>query len=211
MNDDALPIGGEVPSDMRVLLAQLGQLWAAHGGRPRVSADVLRAWDGLMTDWIKSDLPLVIRKGGGIRGSEVEHESGRKVVVADNSPAQWAFSQAMRGQSFDVSGVRRLLDSDEIPFTFATKTEEKARMRYKRTLRAADNVNKRGWKLCHVDPVGLSTKAPLSSIRIETLAEHSRRLLSPSNQFVVPLAWGGLGEVPEFIAEMRKTWDVVSG
>lgn len=193
----ALPLG------MSSLLTQLGELWALAPERPRVADSAKAAWNALIEAWIQSDLPIVIRKGGGIRGAELRHRSGRRLIVADNSPAQWAFTRAYEGEMHDVQSIRLLLQRDEIPFAFATKAAEKAKMTYKRTLSARDNVNKRGWKLCHIDDVGLSTKTPLEDIDLSELCAHFRRLLSPSNQFVVPLHWSGLGEVPEFIAAVR--------
>ncbi len=189
---------------MATLLTQLGEIWAHSSDRPQVAKPVNHAWDTLINDWIASDLPLVIRKGGGIRGAEVRHHSGRRIIVADNSPAQWAFSCAIRGETYDVGGICRLLDRDDIPFAFATKRSEKAEMRYKRTPGVRDSVNKRGWKLCHIDAVGLSTKSPLEALPIEKLHLGFRSLLAPSNQFVVPKHWGGLGEVPEFIEGIRR-------
>ena len=41
-------------------------------------------------------------------------------------------------------------------------------------------------------------------INLEDLCAHFRRLLAQSNQFLVPLHWSGLGEVPEFIAAIRR-------
>ena len=193
-----------LPAEMATLLAQLGEIWAHASDRPQVAKPVNHAWDALINDWIVSDLPLVIRKGGRNRGTEFRHQSGRQLVVADNSPAHCAFSCAIRGETYDIDGIHGLLERDEIPFALATKKLEKATMRYKRTLGARDSVNKRGWKLCHIDNVGLSTKTPLEAVPIETLCAHFRRFLAPSNQFVVPLRWGGLGEVSEFVEGVRK-------
>jgi hypothetical protein len=67
-------------------------------------------------------------------------------------------------------------------------------------------VNNRGWKLGHIDEVGLNTQTPLSEIPIDTLKRHFCDLLKPSNHFLVPLAWAGLGEVPEIIVQIRK-WE----
>jgi hypothetical protein len=196
---------------MSGLLTHLGEVWARTPERPRIAEPVRLAWDTLIEAWLESDLPLVVRKGGGVRGAELRHESGRRLIVADNSPAQWAFSRAFEGDTYDVNGIRLLLDRDEIPFAFASKTTEKSRMRYRRTLSARDNVNKHGWKLCHIDDVGLSTKTPLEAIGLEGLRGHFRRLLAPSNQFLVPLRWGGLGEVPEFIDVMRRIGNRAAG
>jgi hypothetical protein len=197
---------GIAPSEMCGLLTRLGELWAQASERPRVANSVKAAWDDLIKAWIKSDLPLVVRKGGGVRGEELQHTTGRRLIVSDNSPAQWAFTRAFEGEVYDVDRIRDLLNHDQIPFTFATKNSEKHRMKYTRTLTGRDNVNKRGWKLCHIEGVGLSTKTPLEMVNLEDLCAHFRRLLAPSNQFLVPLRWSGLGEVPEFVAAMRNAY-----
>jgi hypothetical protein len=133
----------------------------------------------------------------------VSHNSGRQLVIADNSPAQWSFSRAFEGQTFSLSDIRKLLDADSIPFTFATKTAEKARMAFKCTLKTCDNLNKRGWKLCHIEGVGLKTKRPIEELPITNLVLHFKLLLAPSNHFLIPLDWAGLGEVQEVIEEVK--------
>jgi len=149
-------------------------------------------------------MPLIIRKSGGVRGIALLHNSGRELIVADNSPAQWSFAQAYAGRAYDLDDVRQLLAKDAIPFAFATKTAEKSQMKYKRTLSQHDNVNKCGWKLCHIEEIGLATRTPLVELPLDILIRHFMLLLSPSNHFVVPLPWGGLGEVDEFIAELKE-------
>ena len=145
-----LPTASDFPAGMSPLLAQLGKLWAWAPDRPRISEPTKLAWDALVEAWIKSDLPLVIRKGGGIRGAELQHRSGRRLVVADNSPAQWAFTRAFEGEVHDVDSIRVLLQRDEIPFAFATKTAEKPKMRYKPSA------------LTRIDPVLLARSDPVS-------------------------------------------------
>jgi hypothetical protein len=193
-----------LPQGMSPLLEQLGDVWGRAPERPRIAESVRVAWDAMIEGWIESDLPLIVRKASGVRGAELRHETGRRLVVSDNSPAQWAFARAFEGATYDVDGVRLLLERDEIPVALATKSAEKSMMKYKRTLTARDNVNQRGWKLCHIESVGLSTRVPLEVISLEQLHGHFRRFLAPSNHFLVPLRWGGLGEVPEFIAAMRQ-------
>jgi hypothetical protein len=68
--------------------------------------------------------------------------------------------------------IRNLLEQDTVPFTFATKASEKSLMVYKRTLGTSDNVNKRGWKLCHIVDIGLNTKEPIETIPLVKLIEH---------------------------------------
>ena len=44
----------------------------------------------------------------------------------------------------------------------------------------------------------------VEDLPIDTLKEHFCYLLMPSNHFLVPLAWAGLGEVREVIKEIFK-------
>lgn len=111
--------------------------------------------------------------------------------------------RSWRGLSYSLAQIRDQLDRNEIPFAFATKRAEKNQMAYTRTLSSADNLNKRGWKLCHIDAVGLRSARKLQDLSLESLITHFVRLLSPSNHFLVPLAWAGLGESPEVIDEIR--------
>ena len=198
-----LPRIERVPPEMGARLTELGRVWAQAPDRPRIPSEVKQSWDQLLSAWIDSDLPLVIRKSAGVRGAEIVHKTGRRLIICDNSPAQWAFARAFSGARYSLSDIRELLAKDSIPFAFATKSAEKHRMTYKCTLSAKDNVNKLGWKLCHMQDVGLSTRTPLEQIELRDLTTHCRLLMSPSNHFVVPLYWAGLGEVPEFIDELR--------
>lgn len=95
------------------------------------------------------------------------------------------------------------LERDEIPFAFATKSKEKEQMKYKKTLAAADSVNKRGWKLCHIQEVGLGSAKMIESLPIERLITYFRLFLKPSNHFLVPLHLAGFGEISEVIEEIR--------
>ena len=135
---------------------------------------------------------------------------GMRVKCADNSPAQWAFVQAYAGRIFSLAEIRELLARDAIPFAYATRTAEKPQMRFRCTLHAKDNVNKYGWKLCHLEEIGLSTRIPLARIPVAVLVRHFRLFMGPSNHFVVPLNRAGLGEVEEFIQEIRAA-DVRGG
>jgi hypothetical protein len=199
-----LPTFVDAPVGMATGLRNLGREWAAASVRPKISMEIRASWEHLLAEWVNSDLPLVIRKSGGVRGAASVHSSGRELVVADNSLAQWAFGQAFAGRVFTVESIRKLLADDAIPFTFATKSAEKVHMKYKCTLSPKDNVNKCGWKLCHIEEIGLSTRTPLTQVPLGDLVRHFTLLMSPSNHFVVPLGWSGLGEVNEFIAEVRQ-------
>ncbi len=198
-----------MPIDISNRLREAGTLWAQSEFRPRVNEDVKRQWDGLVQAWSESDLPLAIRKGGGVRGRVVLHRTGRKLVICDNSPAQWAFNRAFCGLKYGLDDIAELIRRDEIPFAYATKTSEKEMMTLKCTLRQGDNINKCGWKLCHIADVGLSTRTALEKLPLETLIRHFQLVISPSNHFVVPLQWAGFGELPEVIDEVRQFEAVV--
>ena len=198
-----LPVS-DISSDLSDKLREVGRLWASSKDRPRVQSDVKRHWDELIDAWADSDLPLVVRESSGLRGGTVAHSGGRTIVFADNSPAQWAFMRAFQGYTYSLEEIRSELESGRIPFAFATKRSEKSQMKYKGTLSAKDNLNKRGWKLCHIDGVGLRSATLLEDFKIELLLKHFRLLLKPSNHFLVPLRWAGLGELPEVIDEVRN-------
>jgi hypothetical protein len=185
-------------------LRGVGKLWAASKYRPRVQADARQHWDELVDAWADSDLPIVVRKSSGVRGGTITHSDGRTIILADNSPAQWAFMRAFQGFLYSLDEIRNQLENGKIPFAFATKRSEKPLMTYRATLAAADNLNKRGWKLCHIDGVGLRSAMELGDFSLERLLIHFRLLLKPSNHFLVPLSWAGLGELPEIIEEVRK-------
>src|SRR5438105_13116219 len=121
-----LPTIKSVPPEMSARLAELGRVWAQATDRPRISPEVKRSWDRLLSAWIDSDLPLVIRKSGGVRGAEIVHKkTGRRLIISDNSPAQWSFAQAYAGCVYTIEDIRERLAQDAIPFAFATKSEEK--------------------------------------------------------------------------------------
>lgn len=201
MND--LPICN-MSTELSNKLRAIGESWASCQDRPRIRPEIARHWDDLIDAWADSDLPLVIRKSTGVRGASITHSGGRAIIFADNSPAQWAFMRAFHGFRYSIMEIRGQLEGNLIPFAFATKRAEKSLMRYTGTLLAADNLNKRGWKLCHIDGVGLRSREMLDGFSIERLVSHFRLLLRPSNHFLVPLDWAGLGELPEVIDAVRR-------
>lgn len=184
-------------------LKLLGAAWAADPARPRIAPQIRTHWEKLIQAWADSNLPLVICNSGGASGEVFIHPSGRKLVYADNSPAQWAFTRAFVARTFSLGFIEHMLSRDEIPFSsFAPKREEESRLTYRRTL-GTDGVNYQGWKLCHIDDVGLGSLTPLDETPIEDLKAHFQRLMSPANHFLIPLIWAGLGEVPEVVTAIR--------
>lgn len=194
----------QIPDQLSQAIREAGRQWAISDLRPRLDTEIERDWDNLIKEWAESDLPLVIRKSGGMRGSVADHKSGRRLVYADNSPAQWAFSRAFSGSTYSLSEINTFLDNDLIPFAYATSKEHKGKMEYKCTLASKDNVNKHDWKLCHIHPVGFKDKTEAVDLPIELLVQHFCAFFMPSNHFLVPKSWAGFGELPEVIEEVSK-------
>jgi hypothetical protein len=196
----------DIPEDMSLKARELGRMWAESSARPRLKPEIKERWNQLIQDWVNDlGVPLVLRKGG-IRGSEVLHPgSGRKIITADNSPAQWVFTCAWDGKTYDIKTLKEDINNNKVPFAFATKTSEKSQMKYLGTVISCGvDLNQRGWKLCHIEPVGLNDKTLVENLPIEKLKEHMMLLLRPSNHFVVPKQWAGFGEIQEVIDEVCK-------
>jgi hypothetical protein len=192
------------PQEISGLFREVGKIWAASIKRPRIAPEVRQHWESLVDEWAESDLPLVIRKGSGVRGEEIIHPQGRRVIIADNSPAQWSFLKAFQGCLYTLKDIKNLIEQNKIPFAFAAKSNEKDRIRYTHTLTSAESLGKRGWKLCHIERVGLNTRQPIGEIALSELKQRFRLLLKPSNQFLVPLDWAGMGELTEVIEEVHE-------
>ena len=139
-----------------------------------------------------------------MKGEAIFHNTGRKLVFADNSPAQWAFRRAYSGVKYSLSDIESQFKSDLIPFALVTPKDHKGKMDYKCTLSSIDSVNEYGWKLCHHRAVGLNKKDKAADLPIELLQQHFCSFLMPSNHFLVPTLYGGFGEIPEVIDEVRK-------
>lgn len=185
-------------------MRELADAWARHPARPAPARAIATAWDATVDAWARADdLPLFVRKHRDNRGHVLAHPSGRGLVPVDNSPAQWAYALACRGVTCTLDDVRALLAADEIPVAMIFKGAERAGARYRRTLGAGGTADA-GWKLGHIDGVGLRTAGLITALPIAALEAHHRLLLSPSNLFLVPLAWAGLAELPELTAEMRR-------
>jgi hypothetical protein len=190
--------------EISALFREVGQKWAASSDRPRIPCEVSKHWNGLVDEWAESDLPLFIRKASGVRGQEVHHSHGRRIIVADNSPAQWSFLQAFLGSRFSLGGIKSIIEQDQIPIAFAAKSSEKTQMNYKRTLTTAESLGSRKWKLCHIESIGLNTKQAIVEIPLDILKKHFQQFLKPSNHFLVPLHWAGMGELIEVREEIGK-------
>ena len=106
----------QLPGEMPELLRRLADLWAQDPGRPRPSPTVVEHWDSLIARWADdSSLPLLVRKPANNRGAVLVNGAGRKIIPADNSPAQWAFALAVLGETPSLAWVNEQLSADAIP------------------------------------------------------------------------------------------------
>jgi len=189
----------ELPSDLVALVQEFGKTWSASPLRPAPTPSVCAGWDTLLSQWVDEDLPLLVRKHNGDRGSERRHETGRIYIPTDNSAAHWAFTLACSGVVPSIKQIREWFAADQIPVVMIQKKVEKAQARYHRSLTKEYDVNRQGWKLGHIRPVGLNTRTPVETLPLARIQEQHTALIAPSNMFVVPLAWSGLAEVEAVI------------
>lgn len=184
----------QLPEHLTAPLHQFARSWVESPLRPRVTREVARAWDHLVEEWIgATTLPLYIRKSSAKRGEVISHHTGRPLIPCDNTTAVWAFTLAIEGVCPTISEAAAAVRNSKIPFTFTG-----LRGRFAQFYSA-------GWKLAHIEDVGLRTRERLENIPIAVLEDHFRRLVLPSNMFAIPKIWAGLGGVPEIIDAIRAS------
>ena len=192
-----------VGSEIRDKIKELGKIWRNSKSNPKIDEEIKSKWEKLILEWKENkNLPLVVRKQSGVRGSEIQHLTGRKIIITDNSFSQWIYCNILDKNYFTITEIQKMLENDEIPMCFAVKKEDVNKVKYKKTL-GKYSVNNRGWKLCHIDGVGLNSKIDISKIEIIELEEHFIKLANPKNMFLLPLEIGALGEIQEFIDEQK--------
>ena len=192
---------GHFPLELVEKVKELGREW--NKLRPKFDPKVEREWDEVIDKWAsKSEMPLIIRNSGEARGSEIKHISGREIIISDNSPAQWVCYLALSGNTMSLKEIKRAISDDKIPISFAIRKAGGSVIKHKQTL-GSYSINKLGWKLCHKDPVGIGNSENIETMNIDTLIDLFKKLLKPSNFFLIPLKWGGLGELEEFINEIK--------
>ena len=192
------------PSSIRDALFAAASAWVLDPLRPRIEPSVLLAWEGLLDEWTEEpELPLFIRKFKDNRGHRIAHSSGRVLVPTDNSPAHWSISLAYAGRCPSLAEVRTMLENDEIPVAMAISRAEKEGAHYRCTRQTLAGPNELGWKVAHIEDVGLGYSGAPKEVAIASLAAHHKRFLSPSNIFLVPKEYAGIAETPEFIEAFR--------
>lgn len=193
------------PDELTDPLRQFSMAWATSDLRPKPDRTTLAHWTEMINSWVASDdMPLFIRKKASGRGNIVQHPAGRKLLQVDNSPAQWVYSLAMSQKKPSLQEIRDLIRKDQIPIAMILTREENKHATLLCSLTADYNVNILGWKLAHIEGVGLNTRTPLEEQPIEVLKQHFVRLMMPTNMFLIPIELGGLAEVQIVIDEMKK-------
>lgn len=186
--------------ELDAAIRSVAELWHKSPHRPSISPEVLRQWDELSAEWAgNSKLPLFVRKHRGDRGQVLTHDSGRAVIPVDNSPAHWSFGLALQGICPSIDEIVRLLELDAIPIAFSMTKSEKAAAKFTgKNAKWLGYLGRLGWKVCHVREVGLSQKySKVTTVPIGLLQSHFMGLIYPGNMLLMPLKWGGLGELPE--------------
>ena len=195
----------DLGTELTKAIRNAATLWFHSPLRPQISPDVLHGWSALLQGWLAdSSLPMLVRSSKGPPGSLIDHPNGRRLVPTDNSPAQWVFTLAERGEVPTLDQIHRWFAADRIPVAMAIKKKDKPDTKYFCNLATVkDNPNDLGWKVAHIEAVGLRRRGKLDAMSIKDLESHFVRFLAPSNLFVVPTRWAGFSEIDEVIELFR--------
>lgn len=187
-------------SEIKEKISEIGELWRDSACNPRncIEDSVLEEWDKVINEWVEDgDIPLIVRKGN-LRGQTFMHESGRKVIVSDNTVAQWVYYHVLNNKTFSLSKIKEMLNNNEIPLVYI-KSRKDVPSNIRSIGKYALSKGKSEWKLCHIEPVGLNTRDEIEKIDLEELKSQFRKYINPRNMFVLPKELGGIGEVRSFI------------
>lgn len=199
---ESMPAKDLVGEEIRMKIREIGRLWRNSPSNPQINDDVLKGWNNLIEEWIADkDMPLIIRKETSKRGQAFMHPCGREIIVSDNTAAIWVYSNVLKGKVFTLSQVKELLKRNELPVIFMQTEEIRAKAKYTKQL---GSYALSGWKLCHIQSVGLNTNKSIEELNISKIEDHFRKYANPNNMFVLPKEIGYLGEIDVFIEEQRR-------
>lgn len=178
--------------------------------RPKLAEEVIQHWDELIDAWADdATLPLFIRKQSADIGSLLQHRTSlRPLAPCDNSPAHWVVVTAFSaGTNFSLSDIKAVIAKHDIPVTMAMSKADIADSAMKGVLAKTKGLNASdyGWKVDHVDEVGLKQRLRIQEMPLTDLKDHFRRLMKPSNIVLVPSALKGLGDMPAFIRYIKQS------
>lgn len=196
----------KLPEGVTETIRSLAEEWLASDDRPVVNQDILSHWDKLIEEWVKDkNMPLIVRSPKFVTGSLRLHENGRKLIPADNSPAAWVMTVAERGELLSLRDIEELIRKDEIPFSFAVSAKDKPSTTYFCNLaKIRDNPNARGWKVAHIEGIGMNRRDEIEQIPIKILEDHFRKFMNPRNMFMIPKQLAGLAEVEAFYNSFKQ-------
>lgn len=120
----------------------------------------------------------------------------------DNTPAVWLFSRAYEQNCMSYQELKDMVLNREFPIAFALSKGEREKATYKRTM--SEDLNQQGWKLCHMESVG-DRREKIDSMALDEFQARFIRFLQPSNMFLIPKVWSGLGELPEVINAVKRS------
>lgn len=196
------PIKDLIGNDIREKIREIGRLWRMSEHNPHIDDDVLQDWNHVIGEWIDSkDMPLIIKKDRSMKGLSFIHPCGRVIIVSDNTFAIWVYYCAMNGKTYTLSQLKDMLSNNEIPMVFMQTKDILEKGKYTKLL---GTYSLRGWKLCHIEPVGFNSNKPIEELDIKDIQEHFRKYANPNNMFVLPKEIGSLGEIQIFIGEQRR-------
>jgi len=194
----------KVNKEIENRIQDIANFWKNSRSCPKIKREVAKHWDNLLNDWVADkSLPLYIRKKQSekiLYGQPVKHISGRIIVLTDNYPALWSYISAFEEKKPSIEDIKLKIERDEIPIAMGIKKGEQ-RVKFKCTMKRDSN-----WRYCHIDGIkfeNLKKKQAVSEISIEKIEKHFKLFLAPSNMFVLPKAWGTLGECNAFIKNIR--------
>ena len=191
-----------VGEEIRKKIREIGKLWKESPNNPKASVDIINSWNNVILEWVKDkEMPLIIRRPKDKRGHLYTHETGRKIIISDNTPATWVMYNVLHEPPLPLRIIRELLEKKEIPVALAFTALEKEGAIH---TRIQGKFALSDWKVCHIEKIGLNQSGvAIEHIDINLLEEHFEKFLSPKNMFLVPKSISGLGEVQEFIDEQR--------
>ena len=147
-----------------------------------------------------------MRKARDNRGHALVHVgTGRTLVPTDNSPAHWSMSLALCGTCPSLDEIREHLATNRIPVAMVIRAAEKLGAKYTCTRQSTRGPNDMGWKVAHVENVGIGYADAVTLLPWAVLTAHFVRFLSPSNMFLVPKEYAGVAETPEFIEAFQRS------
>jgi hypothetical protein len=191
-------------SDIDNLIIATADSWGNSMLRPKLALNTALHWDRMIEEWMNDEtLPIYVRKMSRNRGQKIKHNSGRILVPADNSPANWSFSSAFSDLRPTLAEIKVLIENDEIPVAMAMSRLERQAAHFRCTRSSVRNPNQLNWKVCHKRPFALQAHGEITEMPISIIQRHFRYFISPLNLFLIPKKMSGLGEVPLFLEAMQ--------